>query len=115
MWDEQFSTGKEMREFPAKVTVVMASNVHIPTDTYDEYEQEYDEMTTRVVDTRFVEWEEEYKHNCITIEDLLHELKTYINEELRTRNITSSRERYLNRLMESCQGWVEQETIINEL
>ena len=115
MWEEQFSTGKEVREFPARVTVTMVNDVHIPTDMYEEYEQEYDETTTKVIDTTQIDWEQEYKHNCITLSDLLHELKIYINNEFKCGNVNLARERYLNRLLESCQGWVEQETIVDEL
>lgn len=114
-WLNQWDTGKETREFPARVVVTISKDVSIPTDTYDEYEQEYDDVSTRIVDTRCVDWEQEYKHNCLTIDDLLHELGTYIKNEFKSGNVSPSRERYLNRLLDACDGWVEQQTIVNEL
>lgn len=110
-----WNNDKEIREFPARVTVTMSNDMPIPTDMYEEYKEEYDDFVSNVISTSNVDWENEYKCYCLTLQDLLHELKQYVNEELKTKNVKVDRERYLNRLMKACDGWVEESIRVCEL
>ena len=64
-----------MREFPARISVTLEKDVSIPTDMYSEYNEEYDGRETLVIETSQVDWEQEYRSNCVTIFDLLSELR----------------------------------------
>lgn len=112
---ESWSSSKELREFPSRVSVTLEKNVNIPTDKYNEYNEEYDGRQTLVIETNQVDWENEYQVNCITIPDMLYELRQYINNELRNANPQPSRKTFLYRLLEECSGWVVQDTNVNEL
>ena len=110
-----WGASKELREFPARVSVTIEKDVSIPTDMYNEYNEDYDGRETLVIETNQVDWEREYQSNCITILDMLNELQQYVNNELRNTPTTVTRESYLYRLLDAASGWVEQNIEINEL
>ena len=110
-----WNNDKEIREFPARVSVTMVNDMPVPTDMYEEYTEEYDDVITKIISTNNVDWENEYKCYCLSILDLLHELKKYAENELKNANTSMERERYLNRLITSRNGWVEESISVSEL
>ena len=106
---------KEIQDFPARVTITLQKDVNVPTDMYNEYIEEHDGNETFVIETSQVDWTQEYRTNCITILDMLHEFQNLIKKELQDSNTTLPRERYLYKLLDASAGWVEKNIDVDEL
>lgn len=112
-WNEP-SPPKE-RKFDCHVIVTMEKDVRVPTQNYNEFVDE-DEMGKRLeCDTSETDWEHEYNANCITLTEMLNELKQYVESDLAMTGKNTGKGRYLQELLEACQGWQNVETTIEEL
>lgn len=96
-----------MRDFPCRVDVTLQKDVSISTDSYI--------MDGDDVDTLGVDWEEEYVSNSITIDELLRELESYIEDDLAASGCSARRRVRLRRLLDACRGWAVTETFVEEL
>lgn len=90
-------------EFDVNVTYTLAKdNVSVMTNDYvPEYEDEYGYI---VCDTQDTDWEEAYKGQHRTVLQMLDLLKEYVSKEL-SNDVTASRKRFLQRVLEDCDGW----------
>ena len=91
------------REFEVNVTYTLAKdNVSVITNDYvPEYE---DEDGYIMCDTQDTDWEEAYKGQHSTVLQMLDLLKEYVSKEL-SNDVTASRKRFLQRVLEDCDGW----------
>ena len=96
------------REFLCRVDVTLQKDVSVSTSAYitDDYGD---------VDTLGVDWEEEYVSNSITIDELLRELESYIEDDLAASGCSARRRVRLRRLLDACRGWAVTETFVEEL
>ena len=118
-WDNApFNEQAQQKEkaFPCHVSVTLERNVNVPTTQYlESYERDEDGECVQDIDTENVDFESEYKENCFTIPDMLQELKGYVEHDLSVSGKHTSKGKYLSRLLEACQGWMEYETCVEEL
>lgn len=103
-------------EFTCEVLHELKKVINIPVFQYDVNEV-MDEDGERFydVDTRDVDWEQEYKGNCYTINDLLRILEGYIKKDLECLKGDKQSEKELNEILEACKGWKTQNIYIEEL
>ena len=96
------------------VTVTLERKVDVPTQEYQEFKDWDEDLGYQVgIDTSNVDWKKEYKENCVTLPDMLNELKTYVECDISMTGKNTSRGKYLQRLLEACQGWEEVETDVD--
>lgn len=103
-------------EFTCEVLHELKKVINIPV--YQYYENEVmDEDGERFydVDTSDVDWEQAYKDNCYTINNLLCVLEWYIKNDLERSKGDRQREKELNQILEACKGWKTQNIYIEEL
>lgn len=105
---------KEFQEFPVRVTTTLEKQFELPIDSYSEIIDDSAEVPTAIIDTKNVNWEQEYKANCLSIFDLLSELRQYVFNELK-HDISEERVNYLNRLLDASLGWKESNIIVDEI
>lgn len=104
----------EERSFNVHVTTVVELDTLVHTDDY--VPECVDEDGTTRIDTSDTDWKQAYKDDCITLEDLLHELKAYVVKELPSvDNEHTRRGRYLKRILRTCQSMNVTETYVEEL
>ncbi len=100
------------RDFPCKVTVELSKSMPIATDSYlidNEDEGGIDAHTDNP------DWDQDYHNDdrYVGIDGLLEQLSRYLRDEL-SKDITSRRRRYLNRLLDECSDWEVEEIYIDE-
>ena len=93
------------RDFEVDVEFVMQKKA-VPVTT-DKYNPEYDEEDGRTyANTDDTNWEDVYDESgYYTIPELLQELENYVKEDLERYKGDTRKERHLNAILESCQGW----------
>lgn len=106
---------KEYHDFEVKVTLVLEKQVAVPTNSYKSFVDNTQDIPTTIIDTDNIDWEKEYQNNCITISDLLLELKKYIFQELQSQETPMTRKRFLESILEASNGWKTKNIIVNEI
>lgn len=91
------------RDFEVNVTYTLAKdNIGVMTN---DYVPEYDEEDGRTTyNTEYTDWEEVYKEQHYSVLQMLDLLKEYVSKEL-SNDVTASRKRFLQRVLEDCDGW----------
>lgn len=103
-------------EFTMTVFHELKKVMKVPTDQYREYkEQGEDGEYIHEIDTGDVDWNEAYKENCYTLNDLLLALEGYIKEDLERYKGLKRREKELNEMLDACKGWETENIYVEEL
>ena len=91
------------RDFEVNVTYTLAKdNIGVMTN---DYVPEYDEEDGRTTyNTEYTDWEEVYEEQHYSVLQMLDLLKEYVSKEL-SNDVTASRKRFLQRVLEDCDGW----------
>ena len=92
------------RDFDIDVEFVMSKTVTVTTN---DYAPEYDDEDGREnANTENTDWEEAYDNSGhLTIAEMLQELESYVKDDMEKTAPNSGKGRYLQRVLESCQGW----------
>lgn len=92
------------RDFDIDVEFVMSKTVTVTTN---DYAPEYDDEDGREnANTENTDWEEAYDNSGhLTIAEMLQELESYVKDDMTKTAPNSGKGRYLQRVLESCQGW----------
>lgn len=92
------------RDFDIDVEFVMSKSVTVTTN---DYAPEYDDEDGREnANTENTDWEEAYDNSGhLTIAEMLQELESYVKDDMTKTAPNSGKGRYLQRVLESCQGW----------
>jgi hypothetical protein len=92
------------RDFDIDVEFVMSKTVTVTTN---DYSPEYDDEDGREnANTENTDWEEAYDNSGhLTIAEMLQELESYVKDDMTKTAPNSGKGRYLQRVLESCQGW----------
>lgn len=91
------------RDFEVNVTYTLAKdNIGVMTN---DYVREYDEEDGRTTyNTKDTDWEAVYEEQHYSVLQMLDLLKEYVSKEL-SNDVTASRKRFLQRVLEDCDGW----------
>lgn len=108
-WNEQVIDPKEVE---CHATITIETDVLVKTDQYQSHIDDEDGSTYYEFDG--VDWEDEYNKSCITISEMLNELKKYVEQDIANTGKNTGRGRYLKRLLNACQGWNVIETEIEQ-
>lgn len=92
------------RDFDIDVEFVMSKTVTVTTN---DYALEYDDEDGREnANTENTDWEQAYDNSGhLTIAEMLQELESYVKDDMTKTAPNSGKGRYLQRVLESCQGW----------
>lgn len=92
------------RDFDIDVEFVISKTVTVTTN---DYVPEYDDEDGREnANTENTDWEEAYDNSGhLTIAEMLQELESYVKDDMTKTAPNSGKGRYLQRVLESCQGW----------
>ena len=92
------------RDFDIDVEFVMSKTVTVTTN---DYAPEYDDEDGReYANTETTDWEQAYDNSGhLTIAEMLQELESYVKDDKTKTAPNSGKGRYLQRVLESCQGW----------
>ena len=92
------------RDFDIDVEFVMSKAVTVTTNDYaPEYD---DEDGHEYANTENTDWEKAYDNSGhLTIAEMLQELESYVKDDMTKTAPNSGKGRYLQRVLESCQGW----------
>ena len=92
------------RDFDIDVEFVMSKTVTVTTN---DYAPEYDDEDGREnANTENTDWEKAYDNSGhLTIAEMLQELESYVKDDMTKTAPNSGKGRYLQRVLESCQGW----------
>ena len=105
------------KRFPHHVLVTLAKKVYIPTYNYKEieYRNDDDYMCIDFLPFRDNDWVKDYNDNCITLDTMLQELRKYAEQDLSMTGKHSPRGIYLQHLIEACEGWSVDDTVIEDI
>ena len=92
------------RDFDIDVEFVMSKAVTVTTN---DYAPEYDDEDGReYANTENTDWEKACDNSGhLTIAEMLQELGSYVKDDMTKTAPNSGKGRYLQRVLESCQGW----------
>lgn len=92
------------RDFDIDVEFVMSKSVTVTTN---DYAPEYDDEDGReYANTENTDWKQAYDNSGhLTIAEMLQELESYVKDDMAKTAPNSGKGRYLQRVLESCQGW----------
>lgn len=99
------------KKFDVEVSYLLRKRTSIETD---DYEIEYDDFERQAfINTELTDWESAYNETHFTMEEMLDELRRYVEFELITVEPCSRHGRRLERLYNDLQDWevVESEVI----
>ena len=113
-WNEP--TPQKQKDFSCVVLHELKKVMKVPTDQYHEYKEKgEDGEYIHEIDTGDVDWNDEYKQNCYTINDLLHELEGYIQDDLKRYRGFKRKEKQLNEMLEACKGWETENIYVEQV
>lgn len=93
------------KDFSVTISQTLSKSVTVTTD---DYWPEYDEEDGHTyINTSNTDWKKAYEDCDFKIQDLLEELKEYILKDISNYSSMSGKGVYLKRLLEACDGWVE--------
>lgn len=117
-WNENTCTKKE---FGVLISQSLSKSTTVHTSDYEEEEDYNDIINQQVItfNTNNTKWENAYREEHKTLQELLDILKSYIKEDIQKYKSTNKensikRINYLTSLLEECEGWVENECVIME-
>lgn len=103
------------REFEVTISQTLSKIVTVTTDDYiltGDVDEEGNYGTW--YDTSETDWNKVYNEQHFKIQDLLHELKQYVLEDMKNTGKNTGKGMYLKRLLEACDGWTEDECEVIE-
>ena len=103
--------------FECEITETLVKKAQVPTFCYSElYEQDEDGYPIHEVTVdEDVDWENEYQENCITVCELIDLLKTYVKKDLASTDKNSLLGKHLQDVLNACDGWSNEEIIVDKL
>lgn len=118
-WNENTRTKKE---FGVLISQSLSKSTTVYTSDYEEGEDYNDIINQQVItfNTNDTKWENVYREEHKTLQELLDILKSYIKKDIQKHKSNNNEEsnikriNYLNSLLEECEGWVENECVIME-
>ena len=102
----------DVKEFECRAKITLEADVLVETDQYQQYMDYEDGSTWYEFDG--VDWEKEYNKNSITLQQMLNELKKYVEQDLAMTGKNTQKGMDLQRLLDACQGWSVVETEIEK-
>ena len=95
-------------------TVTVVTNDYIPGAEDVDYEPDdeggcYASSWHDDDDTSDTDWKKAYEECDFKLQDLIEELKNYVQSDLAMTGPNTGKGRYLKRLLEACDGWIEDE------
>lgn len=112
-WNEPI---QQERAFTCEVTETYTRTVCIKTDKYTKYvEKDEDGTGLCEIDTSDVDWEQEYKDSCYTIQDLLKELNIYLKQELENTKEDSLKTKRIKNMLSNCEAWEQSELYVEQI
>ena len=100
------------REFEVTISQTLSRTATITTD---DYQPEYDEEDGNTyANTENTDWQKAYENSDFKIQDLLGELKGYVQSDLAMTGSNTGKGRYLQRLLNACDGWVEDDYVVSK-
>ena len=92
-------------DFEVTVSQTLSRTVTITTNDYN---PEYDEEDGNIyANTENTDWKKAYENCDFKIQDLLEELKGYVQSDMAMTGPNTGKGRHLKRLLEACDGWIE--------
>lgn len=112
-------TEQEEKEFNVTVSQTLSKSTIVFTNDYThEYLKEWDDMGGFVeenIDTSDTDWKTAFEDNeNMTPLDLIKTLKNYLQDGLEKKGEVSWKPQYVERLIQECEGWIEDETVYVE-
>ena len=114
-WNERYQS--RPISFECEITETLVKKGQIPTFCYSElYERDEDGYPIHEVTVdEDVDWENEYQENCITVCELIDLLKTYVQKDLASTDKNSLLGKHLQDVLNACDGWSNEEIIVDKL
>ena len=95
------------KEFEVTISQTLSRTVTVTTN---DYQPEYDEEDGNTyANTENTDWQKAYENCDFKIQNLLEELKGYVQNDLAMTGPNTGKGRHLKRLLEACDGWIEDE------
>lgn len=95
------------KEFEVTISQTLSRTVTVTTN---DYQPEYDEEDgSTYANTENTDWQKAYENYDFKIQDLLEELKGYVQSDMAMTGPNTGKGRHLKRLLEACDGWIEDE------
>ena len=94
------------KEFSVTISQTFSKDVTVTTNDYAPEVEDDGSISTNTENT---DWREVYENHHFKIQDLLTELSNYITEDLKSASPNTGKYIHLKRLLEACNGWVEDE------
>lgn len=97
------------REFEVTVSQTLSRTVKIKTDDYVHVvtNERHNGIHEDYADTTDTDWKAAYQNADFKIQDLLLELKSYVQSDLAMSGTHTSKGKYLKSLLAACEGWIE--------
>ena len=93
------------KEFEVTISQTLSRTVTVTTN---DYQPEYDEETGHTyANTENTDWKKVYEKCDFKLQDLVGELKGYVQSDLAMTGSNTGKGRYLKRLLEACDNWIE--------
>lgn len=99
------------KNFDVEVSYLLRKRTCVKTD---DYALEHDDFERQAfINTELTDWESAYKETHFTMEEMLDELRRYVEKEMCVVEPCSGQGRYLKRLYDDLQDWevVESEVV----
>lgn len=101
------------KKFDVEVSYLLRKRTCVKTDNY---ELEHDDFERQAfINTELTDWESAYKETHFTMEEMLDQLRRYVEFEMITVEPNSRRGQYLERLYNDLQDWEVVESEFVEL
>ena len=96
------------RKFHVTISQTLSRSTEVSTSQYiPVYDFDEDMGTMETCDTSDTNWKEVYEEEEYKLQELLSELKSYIEKDMKNTLPTSSKGKHLSRLLKACDGWIE--------
>ena len=97
------------KEFEVTISQTLSKTVTIKTDDYTRIvtHEAHNRIYEDYADTSYTDWKQAYENNNFKLQDLLEELKGYVQSDLAMTGSNTSKGRHLKRLLAACDGWIE--------
>lgn len=100
------------RDFEVTISQTLSKTVTITTN---DYQPEYDEEDGNTyANTENTDWKKAYENCDFKLQDLLEELKGYVQSDMAMTGPNTGKGRHLKRLLEACDNWIEDDYEIVE-
>jgi hypothetical protein len=99
-------------KFDVTISQTLSKTVTVKTDDY--IPVKVGNPCVRIhPDTTNTDWRQAYENEHFKIQDLLQELKEYAKSDLAMSGVNTNKGKYLKKLIEACDNWIEDDYEIN--